>query len=111
MAYGIIHFFPNGTKEQYDATLALVHPDKNSLPKGQLVHIAGPTKDGWTVSVVHDSKESWEKFKNETLMPKLTGGVKGGFSGPPQETAFEIYNFRQASGSAKSSESQREANI
>lgn len=109
MAYGIIHFFPKGTKEQYDATLAAVHPDKNSLPKGQLCHIAGPTPGGWTVSAVHDSKESWEKFKSETLMPKLSAGIKGGFASAPQETAFECYNFRQASSPSRSSEAQRDA--
>ena len=26
MAYGIVHFFAGGTKEQYDASLAAVHP-------------------------------------------------------------------------------------
>jgi hypothetical protein len=44
--------------------------------------------------VVHDSKESWEKFRDDTLMPKLQQGVKGGFTTPPQERAFEIYNLR-----------------
>lgn len=108
MAYGIIHFFPNGTKEQYEATLKAVHPDRNSLPKGQLYHIAGPTPGGWTVSAVHDSKESWETFKNQILMPKMTAGISGGFSGPPQETVFECYEFRQATPN-RFMESQREA--
>jgi len=26
MAYGIIHFYPNGTKAQYDAEIAVAHP-------------------------------------------------------------------------------------
>lgn len=96
MAYGVIHFFPKGTKEQYEATLAAVHPDRKTLPKGQLSHAAGATQGGWTIMAIHDSKQSWEAFKKEILMPKLTQGVKGGFSGPPQETAFEISNFQQA---------------
>ena len=34
MACGIMHFFPGGTKEQYEASLAAVHPSRDSLPKG-----------------------------------------------------------------------------
>lgn len=26
MAYGIIHFYPGGTKAQYDAEIAVAHP-------------------------------------------------------------------------------------
>ncbi len=35
MAYGIVHHFLGGTKEQYEATLAAVHPDRASLPKAR----------------------------------------------------------------------------
>ena len=38
MAYGIVHHFPDGTKEQYDASIAAVHPGRDSLPKGQIFH-------------------------------------------------------------------------
>ena len=38
---------------------------------------------------VHESKASWEKFRDSILMPKMKQGIKGGFSVPPQETAFE----------------------
>ena len=41
MAYGIVHHFPGGTKEQYEASLAAVHPSRDSLPKGQIFHAAG----------------------------------------------------------------------
>ena len=44
--------------------------------------------------VVHESKESWETFRDDTLMPKLREGVKGGFIAAPQEQAFELYNLR-----------------
>ncbi len=95
MAYGIVHFFAGGTKEQYDASLAAVHPSGAGLPKGQTFHAAGPSAGGWTVMVVHDSKESWERFRDDILMPKLQQGVKGGLATLPQEQAFEIYNLRQ----------------
>jgi hypothetical protein len=92
MAYGIVHFFPGGTKEQYEASLAAVHPSRTSLPKGQVFHAAGPSAGGWTIVAIHDSKESWERFRDGILMPRMQQGVKGGFSAPPQEQAFEVHN-------------------
>jgi len=60
MAYGIVHFFAGGTKEQYDASLAAVHPSGTGLPKGQTFRAAGPSAGGWTVIAIHESKESWD---------------------------------------------------
>ena len=95
MAYGVIHYFPGGTKEQYEASIAAVHPSRDSLPKGQTFHTAGPSAGGWTIVAVHDSKESWEKFRDNTLMPRMQQGIKGGFTSPPQETTFEVYNLQR----------------
>lgn len=94
MAYGIVHFFPGGTKEQYEASIAAVHPARDVLPKGQIFHAAGPAAGGWTVVAIHDSKASWEKFRDGILIPALTKGVKGGFSSPPQETAFDVHHLQ-----------------
>jgi hypothetical protein len=90
MAYGIVHHFPGGTKEQYEASIAAVHPSKDSLPKGQIFRAAGASAGGWTIVAVHDSKESWERFRDDILMPRMQQGIKGGFATPPQETAIEI---------------------
>ena len=65
MAYAIVHHFPGGTKDQYEKSLAAVHPSKSSLPAGQIFHAAGPSAGGWTIMAVHDSKESWEKFRDQ----------------------------------------------
>jgi len=43
MPYGVVHKFAGGTKEQYEASLAAVHPSDGSLPDGQRFHAAGPT--------------------------------------------------------------------
>ena len=67
--FGIIHRFPGATKEQYETGLAHVHPSDGSLPEGQTYHAAGPTDDGWLVIALWDSPESWERFRDETLMP------------------------------------------
>jgi hypothetical protein len=92
MAYAIIHHFPGGTKEQYEASIAAVHPSRSQLPKGQLFHAAGASAGGFTIMAVHESKESWESFRDKILGPKLAAGVSGGFTVPPQETTFEVHN-------------------
>src|ERR1700758_4767141 len=94
MAYGIVHQFPGGTKEQYEASIAAVHPSGGSLPEGQIFHAAGPSAEGWTIVAVHESQESWERFRDEGLMPKMSAGISGGFPTPPRETSFPVENLQ-----------------
>lgn len=96
MAYCVVNHYPAGTKEQYEAALAALHPGNHSLPKGQIVHAAGASANGWTIVVIHESKESWERFRDELLMPRTRQGIKGGFTTIP-ETAFEFetHNLRK----------------
>ena len=37
------------------------------------------------------SKESWQRFRDDILMPRLKQGIAGGFATPPQETAVDLY--------------------
>jgi hypothetical protein len=73
-----------------------VHPSDGSLPEGQVLHIGGASEDGWIIVAIHESKESWEKFRDGTLMPRFQSGIEGGFQVPPQETAFEVRNEQSA---------------
>jgi hypothetical protein len=91
MAYGIVHFFPGGTQEQYEASIAAIHPSDGSLPAGQIFHAAGASPGGWSIVAVHDTKESWEKLRDESLLPKMQQGIEGGFAAPPQETVIDLY--------------------
>ena len=91
MAYGIVHHFPGGTQEQYEASIAAVHPGPGQLPDGQVFHAAGPSPGGWTVVAVHESQQSWERFRDEILMPRMQAGIDGGFPTPPEETAIDLH--------------------
>jgi hypothetical protein len=91
MAYGIVHHFPGGTKEQYEASIAAVHPGPGRLPDGQIFHAAGPSAGGWTVMAVHESQESWERFRDDILLPRMQQGIEGGFATQPEETAIDLY--------------------
>jgi hypothetical protein len=94
MPYGVVHHFPGGTKENYEASIGAVHPSDGSLPAGQLFHAAGPSEGGWTIMAVHESQESWERFRDQILMPRMQAGIEGGFPTPPDETAFEVYKLQ-----------------
>jgi hypothetical protein len=88
-----VHHFPGGTKENYEASLAAVHPSDGSLPDGQIFHAAGPSAGGWTIMAVHESKESWERFRDGILLPKMEAGIAGGFPSPPEEIAIDVYKL------------------
>jgi hypothetical protein len=92
MAYGVVHHYPGGTKEQYEASIAAVHPAPDTLPEGQTFHAAGPSADGWIIVAVHESQESWEQFRDDILMPRMQQGIDGGLA-PPEESAFEVYKL------------------
>jgi predicted dienelactone hydrolase len=93
MAYGVVHYFSGGTEVQYEASIAAVHPGEGRLPEGQIFHAAGPSAGGWTIMAVHESKASWEHYRDSILMPRMKQGIKGGFATPPQETAIDIYKL------------------
>ena len=95
MAYAIVHHFPGGTKEQYEASLKAVHPANGVLPKGQIFHAAGASAGGWTIIAVHETKESWERFRDGVLRPAMGKGIAGGFGAPPKETEFAVHNLQK----------------
>jgi hypothetical protein len=90
-AYGIVHFFPGGTRDQYEASIAAVHPGEDLLPEGQIFHAAGPSEDGWTIIAVHETTASWEQFRDGILLPRMRQGIDGGFATLPEETAVDLY--------------------
>ena len=93
--YGIVHYFEGGTQAQYEASVAAVHP-AGGLPPGQISHTAGPTDGGWLIVALHDSRESWEKFRDEVLMPRMGQGIEGGFTAPPEERTFDVHTRQDA---------------
>ncbi|MBT8408641.1 MAG: hypothetical protein KJN93_03340 [Alphaproteobacteria bacterium] len=95
MAFAITHFFKGATKEQYDRSLRAVHP-AGGLPKGQIYHVAGTSPGGVTIFAVHDSRKSWETFRDTILTPAMQKGIEGGMQGAPAETDIEVFNLQAA---------------
>ena len=40
---------------------------------------------------VHDSQASWERFRDEILMPRMEQGIEGDFRPLPTETTIDVY--------------------
>jgi len=57
---------------------------KGKLPEGLLMHLAGPTENGWRVVNIVQSQEQFEAFAREKLVP-ATQEVG---TPPPQMTFF-----------------------
>ena len=89
MAYMVTHFWPGATVEQYDATVAVVHPP-GGLPEGQTYHFAGPTDGGILIAAVWDSKEQCDSFVTGKLLASMP--IAGGFEGHPEERSAEVTN-------------------
>lgn len=94
MAFGIIHHWHGGTQAEYDAVVKAVNAADGTLPDGQSARIGGLTEDGFVVIGLHDTKQSWEQFRDDVLMPAVIAGVVGGFTVQPVETVFEITDHR-----------------
>ena len=59
---------------------------------GGVFFATGPSEGGWTVVAIYDSKENWERFRDEVLMPGMAQGIEGGFTAPPREpAAFDVH--------------------
>jgi hypothetical protein len=39
-----------------------------------------------------ESCTSWEKFRDDTLMPRMQAGIEGGFANQPEETEIDVAN-------------------
>ena len=61
------------------------------MEKAQIRIVAGRLRGRKLIVAVHESQESWERFRNEILMPRMAEGIEGGFTVPPQETAFPVH--------------------
>jgi hypothetical protein len=45
------------------------------------------------VVAVHDSRESWERHRDETLLPALAS-IDNGYPSPPEEMTFDVQVFQ-----------------
>ena len=61
---------PGLNAEGYEAVSGRVMPG-DQLPDGCELHIAGPVEQGWRVITVWESREAFDRFRQEKLLPAI----------------------------------------
>ena len=74
---------PGLTSEMYDAVSGRAMPG-DQLPEGCQLHIAGPVEQGWRVITVWESRDVFDRFREEKLLPAIRE-VSGGQEPPNVE--------------------------
>ncbi len=93
MAVGIISNFGPGTGETYDAMRAEMGVDENP-PEGLIFHWAGSVDGNWTITDVWESREHWERFNSDRVMPALEKVANEAAAGaPPEVTEAQVHNY------------------
>ena len=75
---------PGLTAEMYEALTQRVMPG-DQLPDGCQLHIGGPVEQGWRVITVWESREDFDRFREQTLLPairELAGSAPPPTAGP-----------------------------
>ena len=76
MAVVVVNEIEGGSQDFYDQVNPKVMPD-GQLPEGCQAHIAGPSGGGWRVITVWESREAFDRFREQKLLPaiqELAGG-------------------------------------
>jgi hypothetical protein len=74
---------PGFGSEMYDAVTDKVMPG-DQLPDQCIAHIAGPVAQGWRVITVWESREAFNRFREERLLPAFRE-LAGDEPPPPAE--------------------------
>ena len=77
---------PGIDADRYEAVTDRVMPG-DQLPEGCDLHIAGPVEQGWRVITVWDSREAFDQFREEKLLPAIREVAEGG---PPPVLQPEV---------------------
>jgi hypothetical protein len=73
-----------GVTAEQDAAMVKALDLDGSPPVGFRIRMAGPTARGWRIVSLWDSEADYERFRNERLVPALTGAGRA-------LPAFEIW--------------------
>jgi hypothetical protein len=83
---------PGVTPEQYERVSELMDI-KNNKPEGNVIHVAFFDDRGMHVSDVWESREHFERFRQERLGPAMQEAGMAG-QGPPPEPIFnEVHDY------------------
>ena len=92
MAIGLRIKFSGGTQQQYEAMHGGMNVDSNP-PDGMIFHSAGPVDGGWGVIDFWESREAFDRFAQEQLMPTAQALGDKGFPNPPDIKEFPVFHI------------------
>ena len=101
MAVAVIQEFPiegdDRTTTNYDAVQEALGARDNP-PPGGIVHTAGFDEEGGVFRIfdVWESREAWESFLNDRLMPIVAPMLEQG-GRPPTTRVYELHDFMSSS--------------
>ena len=76
----------------YDAVNARLAAEQAGPPEGFVVHAAGFTGKGFRIIEIWDTREQFDRFLRERVMP-IVAEVGGADARPPEITAFELHGL------------------
>jgi heme-degrading monooxygenase HmoA len=86
MATCVIGENPNVSAEVYEQVMQRVAQSGELPPPGAIFQVAGPAEPGWRVISVWDSREAFERFRDERVAPAWK---EAGVS--PEDMSFTIF--------------------
>lgn len=92
MVIGVLRHVPGATTDTYDAVSAELGVESKP-PEGMVVHTAGATGGGMRIFEVWESREAYDRFQNERLLPTVRK-VIGEDAPQPQTEIYELHNVR-----------------
>lgn len=93
MSVALVLDFPGGTREQYDEVVKRMQLGGRMAPGG-LVHVAGSYSGGWRVIDVWETREHFERFRDEQIAPHTQAvGMR-----PPEVRAVQVDETKPGNG-------------
>lgn len=94
MAIGVLQENEMGTDETYDAVAAKLGVQENP-PEGLVCHTAGAKAGGgYRIFDVWESKEAYESFREERLLPALKAVIgEEAVAGAPASEIYELHDL------------------
>jgi hypothetical protein len=90
--------FPEGPRaDMYDQVSSELDVENNP-PEGLIFHWAGEVDGKWTITDVWESREAYDRFQDERLMPAVqkVSGVDPASGPQPTVTEFAVHNYFKA---------------
>ena len=67
MAYAFVQDIASSWEQYEHVTAQLIEP----APEGLILHVAGPTDEGFRIIAVWESEHAWRRFQAERVQPAI----------------------------------------